>query len=61
MCVPRLHSAMGAAIAWEPGGRHVASVATDGSVAVVVRTPHAGVPAEYAEAIMTAAVDITFQ
>ncbi|KAK9838098.1 hypothetical protein WJX81_001298 [Elliptochloris bilobata] len=31
----RLHNAMGAAVAWDPAGRHVASVATDGTVVVM--------------------------
>lgn len=34
----RLHSAMGAAVAWEPAGQHVASVALDGTVVVMVRS-----------------------
>ena len=34
----RLHSAMGAAVAWEPAGQHVASVALDGTIVVMVRS-----------------------
>ena len=46
----RLHSAMGAAVAWEPAGRHVASVATDGTVIVMVRSgPEACVPCAVAK------------
>ena len=36
--VTRLHSAMGAAVAWEPAGQHVASVALDGTIVVMVRS-----------------------